>query len=132
MRLDLLSQLLEDAGLGVQGQTIFIHRMDAECNQGIMLRMPIAGVPSNPELPLYYKATFQAIIRAQAQAAGDLLAKQVADTLTIYNREFFDTSNNFLMQIKQMYPDRLPIVYPRSVGHDVEWSVNFHTDYVMT
>lgn len=130
MRLDILAQLLEDTGLGVQGQSIFIHRMDAECTKGILLRLPIAGVETDFNLPDYYRAEFQAIVRAQIQAEGDVLAKSVTAALTFYNRDFFDTNGVFQLQVKQMYPAKLPIVYPRSDGHGIEWSLNFCAAYV--
>jgi hypothetical protein len=131
MRLDIIAKILEDAGLGVQGQSIFIHRMGEEVAQGILIRVPIVGTPVNPELPDYYKGEVQVIVRASTQAVGDGLAKQVMDLLTIYNRDFYDAQGVFQFQIKQMYPMKLPIVYPRSTGYATEWSMNMHLDCVM-
>ena len=132
MRLDLLAALIEQQGLGTRGVDIFIHRMDAEISKGILLKLPIAGIDTDYDLPGYYKTDFQVIIRAQRQEDGDDLAKQLNKLLTMYGRDFTNTDASFAMQVKQMYPAKLPIVYPRSDGHGIEWSLNIHAAYVMT
>jgi Bacteriophage minor capsid protein len=131
MRLDILANLLVTAGLGQLGSTIFIHRMDESVGNGLLLKAPIAGIPTIPELPGYYKAPFQIIVRNLVQADGDALAAQATQVLTITEQSFNNLDGTFAMQIKQMYPTRLPIVYPRSTGNYTEWSINMHADYVM-
>lgn len=131
MRMDLLAQVLQDAGLGVIGDDIFIHRMNAEVSQGIMLKMPIAGIPTMPELPGYFKTDFQIIVRAADQLTGDDLAARATAALTFYSRDLTNDDGSFAMQVKQLYPIKLPIIYPRSPGYGTEWSVNMHIDYVL-
>lgn len=131
MRIDLLAKILQDAGLGTMGQDIFIHRMNSEVHQGIMLKLPIAGIPTMPELPGYFKCDFQIIVRAVDQATGDQLAANAAKALTFYERDLTNDDGSFAMQVKQIYPIKLPIVFPRSTGHGTEWSVNMHIAYVL-
>jgi hypothetical protein len=133
MRLDILAQVLVDAGLGTIGTDIFMHRMDANAVRGILLRNPIDGVAVDPTLPKYYKSALQAIVREETQAAGDAKAAAIIAALTFYNREFRAPTAPFalIMQVKQLYPTKLPIIYPRSVGRGIEWSCNFHADYVL-
>lgn len=131
MKLELLAQVLEDAGLGTIGTDIFVHRMDAECPRGIMLRDPLDGTPVDPNLPGYYRSKLQAIVRATAQADGDTLSKQVGRALKMFNRRFTDpVSGELLLKINHIYPSQLPITYPRMEGQGIEWSLNFVTSYV--
>ena len=131
MRLDIIAGLIQTAGLGVMGQNIFIHRMGAEVVEGILLKLPIDGITTDFDLPGYYKTTFQVIVRARLQADGDTLAKALTELLTIYSTDYNDpTSGNFALQIKQMFPAKLPIVYPRSDGQGIEWSLNLYACYV--
>lgn len=125
MKLDILAALLQTAGLGTIGTDIFMHRMEATCARGILLRNPIDGILVDNNLPGYHKTAIQAIIREDTQAVGDTRAKLVMAVLTMGRRDFDG------MQIKQMYPTKLPIVYPRSVGRGIEWSINLHADYVL-
>ena len=131
MRLDLLADMLQTAGMGTEGVDIFIHRMPAETTEGILLRIPPVGIRNSPELPNYYRAEFQAIVRNANQQAGDLVASQLLNLLTINRRTFTNSDNTFAMEIKQMWNDKLPIVYPRTDGYGLEWSIDLHADYVM-
>lgn len=132
MKLELLSELLEQRGLGTRGTDIFVHRMDAECPKGILLRLPIAGIDTDFNLPGYYKTQIQAIIRDANQQSGDAMAVRVMAQLTMYERIFTDPDTGaFLMQINQMYPAKLPIIYPRSEGQEIEWSLNFDVSYAI-
>jgi Bacteriophage minor capsid protein len=130
MRLDLLAQYLQDQNLGVQGQTIFVHRMPANVTEGILLRAPLAGVKIDWNLPGYLKHEIQVIVRANVQDRGDTLAKQVSDALTLYRRTFNDATGAKAMFVHQMLPNALPIVYPRAAnGQEIEWSINIDCNY---
>lgn len=131
MRLDLIAQIIEDAKLGTIGVDIFVHRMDADCKQGIVLRMPLSGVPVDSGLPNYYKSSLQVIVRSPDQQTGDAIMISLVKLLTIYNRLFYDDSNNFQMQINHFIPRTLPCVYPRLDGQGIEWSIDFNINYVM-
>lgn len=124
MILEKIASLLEDAGLGKVGQDIFVHRMGPDVAKGIMLRLPPEGIKDNHYIPGYYNTEFQAIVRASKQADGDQLASEIRKALTLYNREFVE-GDKMVMRIKQSLPKNLPIIYPRSDGAGIEWSVWF-------
>lgn len=131
MRFDILAQLLQDAGLGTQGQTIFIHHMDVSATSGILLRAPLEGIKNDYNLPGYHKTKIQVIVRGLIQADGDALAARVSNTLTFYNRIFLNPDNSFAMQVNHICPASLPIIYPRSPAKEIEWSITFETCYVL-
>lgn len=132
MRADILATILEDAGLGVIGETIFIHHMPDACAEGVLIRLPLIGIPIDHELPGYIKGRVQVIVRATAQSAGDALASEVMKALTIYATEYLDPETGvFAMKINYLRADTLPIVYPRSVGNLKEWSINFDCCHVL-
>lgn len=131
MKLDLIAQLLADAGLGTIGVDIFAHSMPADCEKGIMLRNPLDGVPVNAYLPGYYRTKLQAIVRAPTFAEGDELSKRAGALLKMFNRRFTDQAGNLVLKVNHIYPEKLPINYPRSPGQGIEFSLNFHACYVM-
>jgi len=131
MKLEILAQVLVDAGLGTIGTDIFVHRLGADCKQGIMLREPLAGIPVDQNLPDYYKHDIQMIVRASDQAAGDTLATNAMKALTFYNRIFNDINGALVMKVNHIYPKYLPVTYPRLDGQGIEWSVDINTAYVM-
>lgn len=130
MRLDLLAKVLEDAGLGQRGTDIFVHRMPADVQKGILLRLPLDGVPRDAELPGYFKTEFQAIVRDIEQGAGDDKAARVKTALEMYRRRF-EEGGELLMQVNHIYLEQLPIVYMRSEAQGIEWSLNFWASYTM-
>jgi hypothetical protein len=130
MRLELLAQVLQDAGIGMIGTDIYVHSMPADVETGVMLRNPLAGTKVDPGLPGYYRSRLQAIVRAQAHADGDQLADRVAKALEMGKRLFNDTDGKLLMQVNYIYLDQLPIVYPWTPANVLEWSLNFVTSYV--
>ena len=134
MRLDIIAQILADAGLGTIGganPTIFVTRMPSECTIGIMLRSPLDGVPVDANLPNYFHHHIQVVIRHNEQVAGDALAAQVQKTLTFYNRKFLDNDGKLVMQINHLFPVTLPRVYPTLDSLSIEWSMDMNTNYVM-
>jgi hypothetical protein len=132
MRLDLLAEMLEINGFGQRGTDIFVHRMDADATRGIMLRNPINGIETDYNMPGYLKTTTQVIVRDTDQVRGDTTSAAIMKLFTMYRVVFSDPNGGaFLMQINQMYPEKLPIVYPRSDGRVTEWSLNFNVTYVL-
>jgi hypothetical protein len=130
MKLEILAKVLEDAGIGTIGETIFVHRMDAETNVGILLRNPLDGTPVDPNLPGYYRSKLQAIVRHTTQQAGDELTGRVGKALKMFNRRFTGPGGELVMKINHIFPSQLPITYPRLPGQGIEWSLNFTTSYV--
>jgi hypothetical protein len=129
MNINCLYNRLIAANLGVEGESLFLHTMPADCRQGILLKMPLTGVVIDYELPGFFCTKVQAIVRAQSQVAGETLAKQVSAALEIRLRSTLAGPPDML--VNWLRPLTLPIVYPRSDGNGLEWSINFEICYVM-
>jgi hypothetical protein len=131
MRIDLLADILADAGIGAPGQDIYEEEMPADVRAGVLIKLPLQGVPIDHELPGYFRGAVQVIVRAQKVDTGDRLAKQVMDALTLSERTFLDAQGNEVMHVNYLRPRTLPIVYPRSDGNGKEWSINLDASYVL-
>lgn len=130
MRLDLLADRLAAAGLGTPGTDIFEFEMAPEVRAGILLKLPLDGIPIDHELPGYHKGAVQAIVRAQKHATGEALAAKVQDVLTIAKLDLLDEEGRG-MHVNYLRAKTLPIVYPRSDGNGKEWSINLDACYVL-
>lgn len=122
--LEALAQLLQDTGLGVQGENIFVHMMPSSVSQGILLLSPLSGVPIDHELPGYRKTSFQAIVRHTSHASGKALAEQMSNALSLVNTTLSGYDVKFIL------PRHEPVVFPVSEGDFLEISVNFEAVYV--
>lgn len=131
MRIDLLADLLAAAKIGTPGKDLFEDEMPADARAGVLLRLPLLGVPINWELPGYYKGQVQAIVRAQKVATGDAMAAKVGAALTLFERSFTDDQGAEVMFVNYLRPRTLPIIYPRSDGNGKEWSINLDACYVL-
>ena len=119
MKLEPISQLLIDEGVVTGNGDIFLFEMPSECKKGILMKLPLQGVPVDPELPLYYRCDFQVIVRAQKHADGYPLAELVRQKLTFTERTVGT------LHIQELRPLTLPISYRRSDGNGLEWSLAF-------
>ncbi len=130
MNLDAISQILQEAGLGAPGDYLFQHHMPDTASHGIVLRMPLEGVPINHYIPGFRRGSFQAIVRDDHFTEGQSVAERVFDALTIYERDFKDAQGKLYFRILQCLPRTEPIVYPRMGSNLTEWSINFDVAYL--
>lgn len=121
MNLMPIAQKLQDDGLGVMGETIFINMIPAEAPQGILLRNKLTGTEIDYELPGYYRAPFQLIVRAQSYADGESLTKQAFGSLTFANLTLDG------MTFSRCRPKTLAAVFPLSKGNLLEFAADFDT-----
>jgi hypothetical protein len=119
------AQRLEDAGLGVQGQSIFVDQMPMTVTTALMLRNPISGVPIDNYLPGFYRARFQVIARAPTYDAGQALVRQAIATLRVPAETMIGT-----MKVNFCRPVALPVAYPLSSANLIEWNVIFELCFV--
>lgn len=132
MNLDCIASTLIDAGLATQlGVDIYEHHIPFDAVEGILLKLPMNGIPINHYLPGYFHAHVQVIYRSKDQAKGEQMANAINQTMTLYKKTYKDTNGNVLMYIQQSLPQVLPIHYPRSKGNEYEWSCNFTVIYTM-
>lgn len=121
-----LSNRLVQAALGVQGKSLFLEMMPAEAQSAILLRTPLTGTKINHEMPGYYRASFQLIVRTLGYDAGKVLTKQVMGVLTF--GELALETQTFVFS----RPRTLPVAFPLSKGNLVEHNVMFDCTYVET
>lgn len=115
MKLDTIATILEDAKIGVIGKSIFKNFMPAEIPAGILLRDGFSGTKIDHELPGFYKASFQLIVRNSDHATGLDLIERAIVALTIADQTVDD------MVIRYMRPRTLPFGYPLSPGNLTEF-----------
>lgn len=118
MNLEPVITKLESAGLGVAGQSLFIHTFPAETSEGIMLRPRLIGAKIDHDLPGFLKFDFQMITRGRSHLPTQALATAAAHALTLY-RVKMDT-----WTVNYMRPMNIPVGYPISVGEMVEYNTS--------
>ena len=128
MKTDILVSKLVAAGVGVAGQTIFVHTMPANAERGVMIKLPEIKIDAN--LPRFYCEPIQVIIREQSETAGALLADQVIAALHTYETKDYIAADSTRVKINYMLARHLPYRYRRSDGNGIEWSINFETCWV--
>jgi hypothetical protein len=133
VKIEVIARRLHDAGLAIEGQTLFLYAMPSDVKKGVLVKLPLQGIHNDFELPGFFNAQVQVIVRAQNHAEGSALAQAVIDALQIYRRTvLFDPGTTTeAMTVNWFRPITLPIRYPRSDGNGLEWSINFETCYVM-
>lgn len=133
MNLDVISRILIEAGCAqALGVDLFQHHMPETVTSGVLLKLPIAGIPVNHYIPGYFKGSFQTIVRAPQDSVGEPVAKKIWKALTIYEQTYNDPdTGEFQMLIHHLFPRDLPVRYPRSIGNLIEWAITFDCNYVL-
>ncbi|CCG43292.1 minor capsid protein [Magnetospirillum molischianum] len=123
MKIDDLADRLGEKGVGVVGVDVFTHYMPDTCEAGVLLLL--GDDPIDAEIGSYRpNAKFQAVVRHSQYPAGFALADKVIDALTIMEEKTAGMFINFCR------PRHEPVVFPRSTGNLLEWSINFDANYV--
>ena len=125
MNLMPLADLLEGAGVGVKGSSLFVNQMPPAAERAVMLRSPLAGSKINYELPGFYQTEFQVIARSHSFDDGDALIREAMDALLIEFETDIDT-----MRVNYCRPATEPVTYPLSLGNLLEFSVRFDICFV--
>ena len=87
MNLLQLADELETAGVGIKGETIFIHNMPSTCKTGVMLRGKFTGTKIDHELPGFYKTDVSLIVRTGNYATGEALMNEAVAALTLAEKD---------------------------------------------
>jgi hypothetical protein len=117
--------LLQSAGVGVPGTSLFTNEMPSECRNGILLLDSYGGTPIDHYLPGYKRCEFRVTTRAIEQVAGMTFAKKVSDVLTVHQPKTLPG-----MILKLSLPQNEPRPYRRSVGGYWEFEVEVDVTYV--
>ena len=117
---------LADEDVGVIAQDLFIDMLPAEADEAVLLRNPLQGTFINHELPGYYQAEFDVIVRVPAAKydAGEAKIEAVVAVLTVANLQLDDMWFNYAR------PETLPVSYPLSKGNLIEFSVRMACCFV--
>jgi hypothetical protein len=124
MNLVPLAEKLEEDGIGVVADTVFVNMIPADTPKGVLLRNKLVGTQIDYELPGFYKTNFQVIVRARTYPEGEALVKKVFGSLTMYETQLGT------MYVKFMRPKTKAVVYPLSKGNLLEFSADFSTAFV--
>jgi hypothetical protein len=119
MKLQAIAAYLDSLGHGIQGQTLFVDEMPAECKEGILLLDTYSGTQINHYLPGYRATGFRVAVRSTDHDAGHELATTVVSALTVHTDTVVEG-----ITVRQMLPLNDPRPYRRSVGAYWEFEVD--------
>lgn len=117
------ANILEAAGLGKKGESIFLNMLPAEAEHAVLLRPRFTGEKVNYELPGYYKNVIQVIVRVRDFSEGEQFADQVNAALMV------NEANVGNMFVRYMRPSMKPVPYPLSNGNFFEFNTLFDIVY---
>lgn len=123
-QLQAISDMIVDAGLGVVGVNLFLYHSPAKVQECIILYPSNDPPMIDPELPKYFKAKFQTIVRSNEHDTGFALCKNLEETLTQFNVELPTMSIRFIRPLYQ------PRVYRRSDSGALEFSITYEVRFV--
>lgn len=115
------------------GESLFRNFMPADCTIGVMTRVPLQGIPIDPNLPNFYRGRMQVIVRHKEPDLGARMAANVQRWLTLRGaRELHSASaERGEVHLDLFHPETLPITFPRLDGNGYEWSQHFNCAFGM-
>ena len=127
MNLEIIANLIIEAGLGVEGVSLFIDHMPETCEVGVMIRNPLQGNPINHYIPGYEKWQFQIIVRDRKHVDGQRRSDALGALLYFSNRDFMQ-DNGVNLHVNFCRPRTRPVTYPRLPNNLIEWSTMFEVN----
>lgn len=125
MSLESIAALLEDAGLGVSGQTLFVNRMPEAAN-GFLLRSGYSGDYINWDYPGWYEGDFLLTYRGPDYAEGKAKIEEAIEVLSLpHGGTVGDVYYNY------MRPRTTPLAYPQSLSGNTEFAVHVDVSYIV-
>jgi hypothetical protein len=134
MQLEPFANLIVQAGLGVMGQSLFLHYMPPSIDSAIVILPSLAGSAISYEMPGWRKdAGFQVIVRDPLVAKGEPLARQIMAALTITKQTLLPSYGPGMPALLLAYcrPMQDPIVFARQKSGSWEVSVNYRAAYAI-
>lgn len=125
MNFKALCEYVADSGIGLTtGRNLFINQAPITSEPIVALfKQPNAGAEIDPELIGRRRGRFQLVVRADEHEAGEAIAKQLSELLTMV-----ETPLNGIL-VRSLRPLHEPVSYAVSVGNKIEFSVNFYWIY---
>lgn len=124
MNLMPFADLIETAGLGVKGESLFLEMMPAEAGLAIMLRSPLSGTPINYEILGLFRTEFQLIVRGYSYVETKALMVAAIAAVTKTEVQVGE------MFVKHARPRTEPVAFPLSKGNLLEFSVMFDAIFI--
>lgn len=125
MNLEGVAEIIENAGVGQAGTTLFINFMPADA-MGILLRDPFGSTKIDYELPGMRQTAYMLVVRHKSyEVAKQLMADAVA--AVTFDKEVVAGG----MAIKYMRPRHEPLVYQPSPANNIEMITNIDCAYVL-
>lgn len=125
-----IAPILQAAGVGTLGKDLFCHRLPASIARGVMVTGDLAGTDIDHELPGWRQGRLQVIVRDPNHLQGLTKTRQVMAALSLGQRLLPAAGGAPAVQLRRLRPMHDPIVYPRSEGDEIEFSVNFEGVWV--
>jgi hypothetical protein len=126
-----LAPILISARLGKAGLDLFCHKMPSEITKGLVVMGDLAGSEIDHELVNWRIGQIQVILRDTDHASGLRRARAVMDALTVMHRDLPPAGGGPGIRLRRLRPIHDPIVYPRSEGDVLEFSLNFEAIWIV-
>lgn len=94
------------AGVGVIGETLFVHQMPSEVISGILLTTAQGGIQFDNELKGYYKDIFRLVVHSDSLSDGVSLVDAVLSRCEIEDTQVGDICFNYVRPINYPEPYR--------------------------
>lgn len=98
---------------------IRVAKLAADAQIGVLIKAPLEGFKTRPDVPGYFRGELQIIVRHTNPVLGNEIAQLLADELTLADTDIGT------YRIKQMYPLQLPVLYPANEADLYEIAINF-------
>ena len=121
--LKFLAQLIENAGHGVIGETLFIGTIPSDCPSAVMLKDPLSGHKIDGGMESFYPSSVQMIVRDPDSEVSYQRALDISGVLNGINLSDND------VHLAWVIADTLPIQFPRAESDDIETSVRFRIGF---
>jgi hypothetical protein len=122
---DILEAKLAANGFEV-GKDLFRDHMPADCSIGVMTKVPLQGIPIDPNMRGIYKGRMQVVVRHKEPDLGAKMAALVQQILQVEGRELHEAvPERGAVHLDIFFPETTPIRFPRLDGNGYEWSQHF-------
>jgi hypothetical protein len=126
-----ISPILVSAGVGVAGKDLFCHTIPATVSAGLAIVGSLAGSDIDYDLPGWRQGRIQVIVRNANHQAGLTKSRQVIAALTLNDRDLPAVAGAPAIRLRRLRAIHDPIVYPRSTGDVLEFSMNFEAIWIV-
>jgi hypothetical protein len=108
--------------IGVAGNPpIRVATLAADQAIGVVVKTPIGGMATTPEMPRYSTGAMQVLVRHKEAMTGYQMALDIMEALTVLG----EPVELATYRIVTFYPVNEPIMFPSNLAGLFEFSINF-------